>query len=368
MSIYFVAKKGWRYDFTLQGRRQTEAWFKTKAEAKKAEAQKRKEMEQLPPAPAIEVQTQIGMAFLELVNRRLDHVKAHNSERHYNDYLYMAKRWVALWGNVLVTQITSDMLERFVLKRAKVSRATGNKEIRYLRATFNYGVRKKWLKENPTTGMEFFPVEKGVRYVPSADDIDRVIAVADPDTQDYLWVIRETLARVGEINQLTWKDVDLKDRHVVLYTRKKKGGSLTPRKVPMTEKLYEVLSRRFDVRDQTKPWVFWHNYWSSRTSAMCEGPYQDRKLIMKSLCKKAGVDYFRFHPLRHSGASVMDGENVPIGVIQRILGHENRSTTEIYLHAIGGSERDAMVAFEQARKKVTHKVTHKANDESTAVS
>jgi integrase len=38
----------------------------------------------------------------------------------------------------------------------------------------------------------------------------------------------------------------------------------------------------------------------------------------------------------------MDGNNVPIGAIQRILGHENRKTTEIYLHSIGDLERDAI--------------------------
>ena len=38
MSVYFVKGKGWRYDFTLNGTRQTEAWFTTKKEAKQAEA------------------------------------------------------------------------------------------------------------------------------------------------------------------------------------------------------------------------------------------------------------------------------------------------------------------------------------------
>jgi len=75
---------------------------------------------------------------------------------------------------------------------------------------------------------------------------------------------------------------------------------------------------------------------------------------MKRLCKKAGVRYFRFNPIRHSGASIMDGNGVPLGAIQRILGHENRKTTEIYLHSMGDSERDAMRVFEQARQKSPH--------------
>ena len=68
---------------------------------------------------------------------------------------------------------------------------------------------------------------------------------------------------------------------------------------------------------------------------------------MKTLCRKAGVKYFRYHPLRHLGASIMDRANVNIGSIQRILGHEHRSTTEIYLHSIGEAEREAMRIFEE---------------------
>ena len=39
---------------------------------------------------------------------------------------------------------------------------------------------------------------------------------------------------------------------------------------------------------------------------------------------------------------MLDQAGVPIGSIQRIPGNENRSTPEIYLHAIGNSEREAM--------------------------
>jgi len=44
----------------------------------------------------------------------------------------------------------------------------------------------------------------------------------------------------------------------------------------------------------------------------------------------------------------MGNNNVPLGAIQKILGHENRTTTEIYLHTIGNIERHAIQVFETA--------------------
>ncbi|MGA1864978.1 MAG: tyrosine-type recombinase/integrase [bacterium] len=242
------------------------------------------------------------MDFLELVNRRLDYVKVYNSVRHYRDYVYFAKKWIKEWVRLNCKDISVDMIQTYIIKRSRVSAYTANKDLRHLRALFNFGIKRGWIPTNPTQGISFLPVEKTVRYVPSKDDVLKVILAADPDTQDYIWTITETMGRMSEINQLTWSDVNFEDRNVILYTRKKKGGHKTPRKVPMTDKLFGVLSNRFKHRDRTKPWVFWHRYWSSKEQAWIEGPYTDRKRIMKNLCKKAGVRYFRWHALRHFGA------------------------------------------------------------------
>ena len=358
MSVYSVKGKGWRYDFTFKGNRHTEAWFKTKTEAKQAEAKRREELKN--PEPVQEAPT--DMVFLELLNLRLDHVKEYNSGEHYRSYLYLARRWAKKWGALLCSEISPPLVQKHLLQRRRISAYTANKDLRYLRATFNYGTGKKLISNNPTEGLDFFPVEKKVKYVPGNEDIDKVIAIADPDTQDYLWTIRETMARVSEINSLLWEDVNLEARFVILYTRKKKGGDLTPRKVPMTQKLYEVLKQRHESRDPDKPWVFWHRYWSRKKGCFVEGPFGDRKKVMKRLCDKADVRYFRFHPFRHSGASIMDGNNVPMGAIQRILGHENRKTTEIYLHSIGDLERNAMEAFERAMEK-SHTDSHTEDEQ-----
>jgi integrase len=346
MSVYFIQGKGWRYDFTRKGTRHTGSWFKTKTEAKDAESTKRKEVRN----PTVEEKTPIGMGFLELANKRLDHIKAYNSLSHYKDHVYMANRWIKAWGKMDCDSISRQKIKSFVLKRSRVSNYTANHDLRCLRSLFNFGIREGWISANPTQGIPFLPVEKKINYVPSREDALKVIMAADPDTKDYLLTIRDTMARVGEINRLTWSDVNLAERYVILCTRKKKGGNLTPRKVPMTNRLHQVLSYRYEHRDKKKPWVFWHRYWNRKTKEWVEGPYRDRKLIMKSLCTKAKVKYFRFHPLRHLGASILDHANVNIGSIQRILGHENRTTTEIYLHSIGESEREAMAIFE----KVSH--------------
>jgi len=41
---------------------------------------------------------------------------------------------------------------------------------------------------------------------------------------------------------------------------------------------------------------------------------------------------------------------VHIGAIQKVLGHENRKTTERYLHSIGGCEREEMQILDEAFK------------------
>lgn len=111
----------------------------------------------------------------------------------------------------------------------------------------------------------------------------------------------------------------------------------------MTDRLHELLSRKYAARDRSKPWVFWNR----RTGL----PYQERKKFMRRLCRKAGVAYFRFHALRHSGASIMDLNKVSRGCIQRILGHRNQRTTELYLHSLGNAERKAMEIFEEITEK-----------------
>jgi integrase len=274
-------------------------------------------------------------------------VEGYHSAYHSREYRYMAVRWLKRWPDLEADGITLEMVEAFLLDRRKKSALAANKDLRYLKAAFNWGIERGYCTRNPVRGLPLFPIAKRIKKVPTVAEMDQLLSVAEDGDYDYILTLRDTLGRVGEINQLRWDDVFFADGYLVLYTRKKKGGSLTPRKVFLTDRLKVCLSFRFVRRQRDEKWVFTNRYFSRKSGRWEVGPYQDRKGLMRKLCKAAGLDYFRYHAIRHSGASALERAGVPVTAIQAILGHENRLTTEIYLHSISHLERRAMEVFEK---------------------
>ena len=86
MSTYFDKGRGWRYDFTLKGQRHSSAHFKTKAEARQAEAKKREELQ---TSPVVAEQTPTDMAFSTLANKYLDHAKRKFADKTYKYKVYV---------------------------------------------------------------------------------------------------------------------------------------------------------------------------------------------------------------------------------------------------------------------------------------
>jgi integrase len=64
------------------------------------------------------------------------------------------------------------------------------------------------------------------------------------------------------------------------------------------------------------------------------------------------------HSLRHSHASQLLAEHVPIPVVSARLGHKSiRTTLEIYAHAIRGDDDQAAQAWDAYQQK--HRKEHK---------
>lgn len=72
-------------------------------------------------------------------------------------------------------------------------------------------------------------------------------------------------------------------------------------------------------------------------------------LGVKELLTKAGLKGFSLHSLRHSHASVLLGQGVPLPVVSDRLGHANSNVTlGIYAHALPADVRAASEAWRNA--------------------
>lgn len=77
-------------------------------------------------------------------------------------------------------------------------------------------------------------------------------------------------------------------------------------------------------------------------------PLDPRNLLreFKGLCKQAGLGDWHVHELRHSAASLMLAQGVPLQVVSRVLGHASiRMTADVYGHVLAPDRASAAEAL-----------------------
>lgn len=318
-----VEKHGttWRYDFVKHQVRYKKGGYRTKQEAIEAEAKARTGAKR------------INTDFLKLCNSRLEELEIRRSKGHFQRNKILFESLMVRWGTLAV--IATEDVETYLNELAKVSRHKANVALRLVRALFNHGIRKNWFDFDPTRSIQPYGIEKKKKYIPPLEDIEKVLSLATAEQKDYLTVISLTLARVREINNLKWEDVNLDDGYLILKTRKARNSNVVERKVPMTKTVREILSRL----EQVGEYVF--------VNPRTETKYDYRDQFIKNLCRKAKVKPFMYHALRHYGASKLSNAGVALTDIQAILGHQRPTTTDEYLQSIRGSVKEAMKKLEE---------------------
>jgi integrase len=339
MSSYFVKSKGWRYNFILNGQRYSKCWFKTKAEARQAEAQKREELKN----PTPEVETPTDMAFSVLANQYLDHAKRKFAEKTYKYKVYVYQQFLVFAGDKATGEIGIQRIEAYL--RTRPTNINYNRHRKDLCALFTWAYRRRMISENPCHFLDRMPEPRFQRQIPTPEEMSKIMLAAGPDRQ-LLLVIYHTMARVDEILRLRWEDVNFQERTVQLWTRKRRGGSWAGDKLPMNQILCETLQQLWEKRTQDG-WVFLNPNTGTR--------YMKRPKLMRTVCNRAGVRQFGFHAIRHYVASYLaDRQKVSITQVSRLLRHQSKATTERYLQVIDPQLRDVMASLEEKSHTDSH--------------
>lgn len=188
--------------------------------------------------------------------------------------------------------------------------------------------------------------------------------------------------RIGEILALQWKDIDL-DKELLsvsktLITLRDKSSI---QECPKTESSYRTVRIPKVLSDLLKDYkAYCHSltndkilYFNSLDNDFSKSflfsnyqgdyfPYASVRIMFSRLCKRFHIIDYTFHSLRHTFASYLLANGVPVTTVSHVLGHRSPAVTlSIYLHFV--PQADSVVAstasfmYEKDLDEVSHSLS-----------
>ena len=196
MPIYQKAlTKGIRffYKFDLNGKiYRSNAIYLTKGEAKKAEAEEYQKADYRQRHP--KQSQEIGIK--QAIDERLDYVKVRKSKSYYED----SRRYLSILYNQFNTlsEVTKLDIEKILQEEVYRGEYTVNAILRAFKAFFNFTIQNHDLDiKNPCQYIKPFAIEKRIKYIPTDDEINKVLQVCTLEQRKLIEFLRDTGARLS---------------------------------------------------------------------------------------------------------------------------------------------------------------------------
>lgn len=210
--------------------------------------------------------------------------------------------------------------------------ATVNREMSTLRHMLNKAVEWGMLEKSPLRqGSRLMLKENNhrLRFL-TWEEIKSLLGACMPHLKPIVETALHTGMRRNEILSLKWEQI----RNGFIYLTETKSGK--GRQIPINDRLTEVFREVRRGNQLKPPYVF------------CDGQgrrfYQVRRSFV-SACRRAGIEAFRFHDLRHTFASQLVMNGVGLKAVQELLGHSDLKMTMRYAHLSQAHLKDAVAVL-----------------------
>ena len=235
--------------------------------------------------------------------------------------------WAAVSEEVIASYL--DFMKH---KDQPYASSTIARKVAAIKSFYNYLTAEGIVDENPTIDIDSPKVKKRLPQTLTFSEVERLLeAPAGGDTPKnlrditLLKVLYETGMRVTEVVSIQLEDVDLD--HATLSSPTRQGDA---REIPLEEETQALLVKYLAqgrpqlVKDQSERALFLNHRGEKLTR-------QGLWLIIKGYARQAGLNTeVTPHTLRHSFAVHRLSKGSKLEEIQRLLGHANISTTQIY--------------------------------------
>jgi len=229
--------------------------------------------------------------------------------------------------NVLIRGFMAQLHER------KLKKSSSARKLAAIRSFFRFGVKKKWIAENPAKMVATPKQEIHVPSFLSEQEMAGFLEVPDSgkplELRDraILELLYASGIRVSELVGINLEDASLRERLIRVRGKGKKE-----RLVPFGRVACEHLEAYLGVRpelaqDRVGETAFFLNYQGRRITSRSVERIVDKYIRLTAIKRRISP-----HSLRHSFASHLLGRGADLRVIQELLGHESLATTQKYTH------------------------------------
>lgn len=237
-----------------------------------------------------------------------------------------------------IQNVTTEDIENYLncIKATDISPRTIARKMSCIREFYKFLQSEKIITINPTIRLHTPKIGKTLPDFLTMDEITRLCCSLE-EKKDFLTLRLKIMLqlmyssgmRVSEVVSLPLNAINY-DQHTVLIF----GKGSKERVVPVTQKTIKDILEYTEYRQQflgkkKSKWLF-PSLRATDGHITRDGLFKN----LKNLALKAGIDPTRIHPhiLRHSFATHLINKKADLRSIQKMLGHENISTTEIYTH------------------------------------
>lgn len=246
------------------------------------------------------------------------------------------------------------------------------KTVRHVAGVVHAALRRavRWglLRQNPADNCELPKLERTEAKALDGSETQRLLAFAQGQwIYPILSLAVATGCRRGELLALTWADIDIAGRAVMICKsleqtkeglRVKSTKNTKARAIPLAPSSVELLRQHRTAQDALRA-DFEDDYRAdlNLVFAAPDGNYFKPDSVTATACllaRKAGLKGIGLHSLRHSHGSQLLSIGVSLPVVSRRLGHADPAiTARVYSHAFGKDEVAAADAWDAAMSKQT---------------